>query len=111
MWDGKNIITQYDMWSCEEAGLVKMDFLGIRNLSIMGSAVIIIKKTKDIDIDLGTIPLNDKNLCSYGQGETMGMFQLGGSGITRYLRELKPTTITDVMAMVAYSGQAHGIHS
>lgn len=100
--EGKHIITQYDMWSCEDVGLVKMDFLGIRNLSIMGSAVNIIKKTKGLDIDLAAIPLNDKKTYDLmAKGETMGIFQLGGSGMTRYLKELKPSTITDVMAMVA----------
>ena len=100
--EGNHIITQYDMWSCEEAGLVKMDFLGIRNLSIMGSAVNIIKKTKDIEIDLDNIPFNDKKTYELmSRGDTMGMFQLGGSGMTRYLKELKPSVITDVMAMVA----------
>jgi len=100
--EGKHVITQYDMWSCEDAGLVKMDFLGIRNLSIMGNAVEIIKKTKNVNIDLGSIPLNDEKTFSLmAQGETMGMFQLGGSGMTRYLKELKPSSITDIMAMVA----------
>lgn len=100
--DGKHIITQYDMWSCEDVGLVKMDFLGIRNLSILGEAVNIIKKTKGMEIDLENIPLNDKKTYELmSRGDTMGMFQLGGSGMTRYLKELKPTTITDVMAMVA----------
>ncbi|MFZ5391519.1 MAG: DNA polymerase III subunit alpha, partial [Patescibacteria group bacterium] len=100
--EGKHVLTQYDMWSCEDAGLVKMDFLGIRNLSIMGNAVEIIKKTQNIDIDLGNIPLNDEKTFSLmAQGETMGMFQLGGSGMTRYLKELKPSNITDIMAMVA----------
>ncbi len=100
--DGKHVITQYDMWSCEDVGLVKMDFLGIRNLSIMGSAVQILKKTKGIEVDLENIPLNDKKTYELmARGETMGMFQLGGSGMTRHLKELKPSTITDVMAMVA----------
>lgn len=100
--DGINITTQYDMWSCEDAGLVKMDFLGIRNLSILGSAINIVEKTRGIKIDLQNIPLNDsKTYELMSRGETMGMFQLGGSGMTRYLKELKPTTVTDIMAMVA----------
>lgn len=100
--DGQQVITQYDMWSCEDVGLVKMDFLGIRNLSIMGSAVKIIEKTKNIQIDLERIPMNDaKTFDLMAKGETMGMFQLGGSGMTRYLKELKPSTLTDIMAMVA----------
>ncbi len=100
--DGKAVITQYDMFSCEEAGLVKMDFLGIRNLSIMGSAIKIIQKTKNVTIDLNNLPLGDaKTFELMARGETMGMFQLGGSGMTRYLKELKPTAVTDIMAMVA----------
>lgn len=100
--EGQHVITQYDMWSCEDSGLVKMDFLGIRNLSIMGSAVTIIEKTKGLHIDISSIPLNDKKTFALmAKGETMGMFQLGGSGMTRYLKELKPSTITDIMAMVA----------
>ncbi|MBI5733727.1 MAG: DNA polymerase III subunit alpha [Candidatus Kerfeldbacteria bacterium] len=100
--DGNNIITQFDMWSCEDAGLVKMDFLGIRNLSIMGNAINIIKKTKGLDVNLDNLPLNDqKTFTLMSRGETMGMFQLGGSGMTRYLKELKPSSLTDIMAMVA----------
>ncbi len=100
--DGKHVITQYDMWACEDVGLVKMDFLGIRNLSIMGSTVNIIKKTKGLEVDLENLPLTDqKTFALMAKGETMGMFQLGGSGMTRYLKELKPSSITDIMAMVA----------
>ncbi|MBI5465660.1 MAG: DNA polymerase III subunit alpha [Candidatus Kerfeldbacteria bacterium] len=100
--EGKHIITQYDMWSCEDVGLVKMDFLGIRNLSIMGSNIKIIAKTRGVKIDLENLPLNDvKTFALMARGETMGMFQLGGSGMTRYLKELEPSSITDIMAMVA----------
>ena len=100
--EGKHIISQFDMWSCEDVGLVKMDFLGIRNLSIMGSAIKIIEKTRGLKIDLEKLPLNDgKTFELMAKGETMGMFQLGGSGMTRYLKELEPSSITDIMAMVA----------
>lgn len=100
--EGQHIITQYEMYSCEAVGLVKMDFLGIRNLSIVGSAIEIIQKTKDVKIDISHLPLNDqKTFTLLAQGNTMGVFQLSSSGMTKYLTELKPSTINDIMAMVA----------
>ena len=99
---GDSIITQYEMHAVEDAGLVKMDFLGIRNLSILGNAVELVKQTKDIDVDINNLPLEDKKTFDLlARGQTMGMFQLGGGGMTRYLVELKPTKVTDIMAMVA----------
>jgi len=99
---GDNVITQYEMHAVEKAGLVKMDFLGIRNLSILGNAIKLVKKTKNIEIKLETIPFDDaKTFQLLARGRTMGMFQLGGGGMTRYLVELKPSKITDIMAMVA----------
>ncbi|NUQ57259.1 MAG: DNA polymerase III subunit alpha [Candidatus Paceibacter sp.] len=99
---GEKVITQYDMYSVEEAGLLKMDFLGIKNLSILGNSVKLVKETRGIDIDIENIPLDDKNTFTHlAKGETIGLFQLGGSGMTRYLKELKPTTVTDIMAMIA----------
>ncbi|MDP3741254.1 MAG: DNA polymerase III subunit alpha, partial [bacterium] len=100
--ENKNIITQYDMRSVEDAGLVKMDFLGIRNLSILGNAIEITRQTRGINIDLQKIPLDDKKTFALlATGKTMGVFQLGGSGMTRYLVELKPTNIFDIMAMIS----------
>lgn len=99
---GEKIITQYDMHDVEEVGLVKMDFLGIRNLSILGESVKIVNIAKDKNIDLANIPLDDKKVFNLlAKGETMGLFQLGGSGMTRYLKELKPTSIFDIMAMIS----------
>ena len=99
---GEKIITQYDMHDVEEVGLVKMDFLGIRNLSILGESLKIVNKAKDKNIDLVNIPLDDKKVFDLlAKGETMGLFQLGGSGMTRYLKELKPTSIFDIMAMIS----------
>lgn len=99
---GAKIITQYDMYDVEEIGLVKMDFLGIRNLSILGEAVKIVFQNKKIKIDLNKIELDDtKAFEILARGETMGLFQLGGSGMTRYLKELKPTNIFDIMAMIS----------
>lgn len=99
---GEKIITQFDMHDVEEVGLVKMDFLGIRNLSILGHAVDIVKRNKKIDIKLEKIALDDKKAFEIlAKGETMGLFQLGGSGMTRYLKELKPTSVFDIMAMIS----------
>lgn len=95
-------VTQYEMKAAESAGLVKMDFLGIRNLSILGRTVDLVKKLRGKDIDILQIPLDDKKTYEMlSRGETFGCFQLGGRGMTRYLMELKPTTIHDIMAMVA----------
>ncbi|MBI2012411.1 DNA polymerase III subunit alpha [Candidatus Curtissbacteria bacterium] len=99
---GEKIITQYDMYDIEEVGLVKMDFLGIRNLSILGQAVHIIRENRRVEVDLAKIPFEDKKTYELlARGETMGLFQLSGSGMTRYLKELKPTTIFDIMAMIS----------
>ncbi len=99
---GKKVITQYDMHAVEDAGLLKFDFLGIKNLSILGSAVNLVKKFRGVDVDMENIPLDDeKTFKLLGKGGTMGLFQLGGTGMTRWLRELKPSTIHDINAMVA----------
>ncbi|MBI3342065.1 DNA polymerase III subunit alpha [Candidatus Curtissbacteria bacterium] len=99
---GEKIITQFEMHDVEEVGLVKMDFLGIRNLSILGQSVKIVKESNGLDIDLSKIPLDDKKAFEIlAKGETMGLFQLGGTGMTRYLKELRPTNIFDIMAMIS----------
>ncbi len=99
---GEKITTQYEMKSVESAGLVKMDFLGIRNLSILGNAVDLVKKIHGDEIDITTLPFDDQPTFEMlAKGETVGVFQLSGSGMTRYLKELQPTTIFDIMAMVA----------
>ncbi|MBI2473303.1 DNA polymerase III subunit alpha [Candidatus Uhrbacteria bacterium] len=99
--EGK-IITQYEMKSVEAAGLVKMDFLGIRNLSILGDAVALVKTVKGIEVVTDTIPVNDeKTFHLLAAGHTMGVFQLNGDGMTKYLMDLKPRRVEDIMAMVA----------
>ena len=99
---GGKIITQYDMYSVEDAGLLKLDFLGIRNLAILGDAVDLVKKLHDIDIDIENIPLDDlQTFIMLARGDTAGVFQLNGSGMTRYLKELRPTSIHDINVMVA----------
>ena len=99
---GEKIITQYEMHACEDVGLIKFDVLGIRNLSILGNAIKIVKDTRGVDIDLQKIDINDKKTFEMlSRGETMGTFQLNGSGMTKFLKELKPTRVEDIMAMVA----------
>ncbi len=99
---GDKLTTQYDMHQVEDAGAVKMDFLGIRNLSILGLAIKTIKNTKGLDIDIRDIPLDDpKTFELLKRGETKGLFQLGGAGMTKNLMALEPKKITDIMAMVA----------
>ncbi len=99
--EGK-IITQYEMKSVEQAGLIKMDFLGIRNLSILGDAVALVKKVKGVDIDIERIPVDDqKTFALLAKGYTMGTFQLNGDGMTKYLMDLQPHRVEDIMAMVA----------
>jgi len=98
----RGIITQYEMKSCEATGLIKFDFLGIRNLSILGDAVKIIEKTKEIKIDLNNLPLNDEKTFKFiSSGFTFGVFQLGGSGMTKWLMQLKPSKIKELAAMIA----------
>lgn len=99
---GGKVITQYDMYSIEDAGLLKFDFLGIRNLAILGDSISLVKKFYNIDIDIEKIPLKDKKTFELlANGQTEGLFQLNGAGMTRYLKELKPTSIHDINAMVA----------
>jgi DNA polymerase-3 subunit alpha len=102
--DEHKIITQYDMNDVGEdgVGLLKFDFLGIRNLSILADAVDRVKKIENLDIDIEKIPLDDKlTYDMLSRGDTIGVFQLNGSGMTKYLKELKPATIFDINAMVA----------
>lgn len=98
------IITQYDMYSVDEngAGLLKFDFLGLKNLSIIAATIVLVKRTKDVKIDLDTMPIDDnKTFKMLARGETEDLFQLNGDGMTRFLVELKPTSIHDINAMVA----------
>lgn len=99
-----NLITQYDMYTVGEdgVGLTKLDFLGIRNLAILENAVRMVKEYRNIDVDIEQIPFDDKKTFEMlAKGETEGLFQLNGSGMTKHLVELKPTTIHDINAMIA----------
>jgi DNA polymerase-3 subunit alpha len=94
--------TQFPMGSVEELGLLKMDFLGLSNLTIINNALRIIKKVYKDDIDLAKIPLDDEDTFKlFQRGDTTGVFQLESAGMKRYLRELKPTEFDDIIAMVA----------
>ncbi|AHB42683.1 DNA polymerase III DnaE [Candidatus Saccharibacteria bacterium RAAC3_TM7_1] len=96
------IATQYPMVPVEELGLLKMDFLGLSNLTIINNALRIIKKVYKNDIILADIPLDDaKTYELFQRGDTTGVFQLESAGMKRYLRELKPTVFEDIIAMVA----------
>ncbi len=97
-------VTQYEMKSVGEdgVGLLKFDFLGIKNLAILADAVKRVKKIHNIAVDIENIPLDDaKTFAVLASGQTMGLFQLNGSGMTAFLKQLKPTTIHDINAMVA----------
>ncbi len=100
-----NKITQYDMYTVGEdgVGLLKLDVLGIRNLAILEDAVHLVKEHRGIEIDIEKMPFDDKKTFKMlADGYTEGVFQLGGSeGMTRYLKELKPTSVDDLNAMVA----------
>lgn len=99
---GGKIITQYDMHAVEDAGLIKFDFLGIRNLAILADAIRRVKKIRGVSIDVEEIPQDDApTFQMLARGETMGVFQLSGGGMTKYLMDLRPTQITDINAMVA----------
>ena len=101
---GDNLITQYDMYTVGEdgVGLTKLDFLGIRNLAILGDAVKLVKEHRNIEVDIEKIPFDDKKTFTMlAKGETEGLFQLNGDGMTKFLTDLKPTTIHDINAMVA----------
>ncbi|HOY61326.1 MAG TPA: DNA polymerase III subunit alpha [Candidatus Woesebacteria bacterium] len=99
---GEKPITQYEMHACEDVGLIKFDILGIRNLSFLRQAIINVRKTRDLEINLRKIPLDDqKTFTMLSAGKTMGTFQLSGEGMTKWLKELKPNRVEDLMAMVA----------
>lgn len=96
------VATQYSMGPVEELGLLKMDFLGLSNLTIIKNALRIIKKVYKKDIDINAIPLDDpKTYDLLARGDTTGVFQLESSGMKRYLKELKPTEFSDIIAMCA----------
>lgn len=100
--DSELWLTQIEGGSIEEAGVIKMDFLGLRTLSILKTALQLIKLNHDIDIAIDDIPLDDeKTYQLYQQGDTNGTFQFESPGMQKYLRELKPDKFDDLIAMNA----------
>lgn len=96
------IITEYPMTDLEKLGLLKMDFLGLRNLTIISKTLKMIKKRHGIDIDINNIPLDDKKTYKMlTKGETAGVFQLESSGMRKLVRDLKPSVFEDLGALVA----------
>lgn len=102
--NGEKIITQYDMYTVGEdgVGLLKIDFLGLRNLTIIQEALRFIKENQQKNVDLSDVSFEDKKTYELlSSGETTGIFQLESSGMRRYIKDLKPTSIFDLQAMVA----------
>lgn len=98
----KDVITQYDGPNAEYCGLLKMDFLGLRTLSILKTTIQYVKENHEIEYNLDDIPLEDvKTYELYQRGETVGTFQFESDGMRKYLKELKPTSIDDLIAMNA----------
>jgi len=96
------VMTQYHMENIARLGLLKMDFLGLSNLTILAKATEIIKHNQGLSIDLQHVPLDDaKTFQLLASGETRGVFQLESAGMRRYIKELKPTNFSDIAAMVA----------
>jgi len=100
--DEKGIVTQYEMHSVESMGLLKMDFLGLKNLTIIEETLKRIYAVRGINVDMDKIPLDDKKTFKLLQNaDCIGVFQLESDGMRRYLKQLKPTEIEDIIAMVA----------
>lgn len=96
------VTTQYSMGPVEELGLLKMDFLGLSNLTSIKNALRIIKRVYGVDIDINTLALDDeKTYQLFQRGDTTGVFQLESAGMKRYLKDLRPSTFEDIVAMVA----------
>jgi len=96
------IITQFDMGACESTGLLKMDFLGLRNLSVLDDALLNIKANKGIDVVLEDLPLSDqKTFELLSRGDTLGVFQLDGGPMRALLRSMAPDSFADISAVIA----------
>lgn len=98
----ESIVTQFDMTTLEELGLLKMDFLGLRTLTVMDDAVKMIKENRGVDIDLDNIDFNDKSVYDMiGEGKTAGVFQLESAGMTSFMKDLKPDCFEDIIAGIS----------
>ncbi|MDE2018822.1 MAG: DNA polymerase III subunit alpha [Patescibacteria group bacterium] len=100
--DKEILITQFEMHAVEDLGLLKIDFLGLRNLSIIEEAVRLVKELRGETVDVSRLPLDDqKTFQLLQQGDTTSVFQFESSGMRRYMKEIKPTGIEDLIALVA----------
>ena len=117
----QGVVTQYDMTAVQRVGLLKMDFLGLRNLDIISTALELVNRTRKLEIDISQIPLDDPATYDLiARGDTFGIFQLEGNGMRRLLTELRPERFADITAAVAlfrpgpmqlipeYLGRKHG---
>ncbi len=97
-----NVATQYIMTTIEELGLLKMDFLGLRNLTVIVDALETIKRSQGIELDIRKIPLDDPKVYSLiSKGDTLGIFQLESTGITNFMKNLQPDTLEDIIAGIS----------
>jgi len=101
--DPTTIITQFEMHAVEDLGILKMDLLGLKNLTIIEETIRLVKETNGVEIDISKIPLDDEETFSktLKKADTTGVFQLESSGMRRYLKELEPSELEDIVAMVA----------
>ena len=98
----ESVVAQFDMNTLEELGLLKMDFLGLRNLTVIRDAVDIVKETKGVEIDINNIPYDDQEVYRMiGEGKTAGVFQLESTGMTNFMKELKPDSLEDIIAGIS----------
>ena len=96
------LTTQYDKDKVEEIGLLKMDLLGLRTLTVIGDTLTLVKENRGIQIDIDNIPLDDAKVCTMlAHGDTAGVFQLESSGITTLVKDLKPECFADLIPLVA----------
>ncbi|MCH3965889.1 MAG: DNA polymerase III subunit alpha [Clostridium sp.] len=97
-----NVVTQFTMGTLEELGLLKMDFLGLRTLTVLRDAVAMIRQNRNVEIDLDNINYDDKAVYNMiGEGKTVGVFQLESPGMTVFMKELKPDSLEDIIAGIS----------
>lgn len=97
-----NVTTQFNMNLIEELGLLKMDFLGLRTLTVIKNALKLIEETQSVKLDLSCIPYDDAGVYQMiGKGDTLGLFQLESAGFRRFMRDLKPTVFEDIIAGIS----------
>ena len=95
-------VTQYNMHAVEDVGLLKFDILGLTNLTVLADAVDMVRKDREVAIEIEKVPLDDaETYRMIGRGYTTGVFQLGGSGMTGVIRRMRPTSIHDIAAIIA----------